>query len=310
MKNAQFYDLTQETQGAMFSAALAHRAQKGLPPFNPPPLLMQVRRGYAESPAWFMAQAAEFLPEPLTVAKLRVRDIYASEKLVKALLQLMASEKWFDVIGEEYHLTEAGLEIISGSRQRTTVLFADFAPIPQAAIERLEALLHRVLETTLTCPEPPSTWSLLHSRNRAPAADAPAMQRLFHHFSDINAARDDAHMAAFMPHKVDGYVWEAFSFVCNGLKTADELFDQLAYRGYSRHDYADALKILAARRWVQVLEDGYHVTDSGRIAREKVEQLTDDYFYAGWTCLDEDEFDEVYTLLNQLKSACESIANG
>jgi hypothetical protein len=116
-------------------------------------------------------------------------------------------------------------------------------------------------------------------------------------------------MAAFMPHKVEGYVWEAFSCVCNGAKTADALYDELAYRGYARRDYAEALQLLAARRWVQrrwiqASDEAYHATDTGRIAREKVEQLTDDYFYAAWGCLDENEYEEVVRLLNALKAAC------
>lgn len=305
MKNAQLYDLTQEVQGALVSAALAQRTQKGLPPFDPPPLLMQVRRGYAESPGWYLVQAAEFEPEPLTVGKLRVRDIYASEKLVRALLEMMASEKWLDAVGDDYHLTEAGRAILERSRQRTRDVLTDFEPIGHAEIARLEMLVRRVVETSLICPEPPGTWSLVHSRNRAPAQDAPTILKLFHHFSDLNAYRDDAHMAAFMPHKVEGYVWEAFSYVCSGgAKTADELFDQLAHRGYSRRDYAEALQLLAARRWIQASGDAYHATDSGRTAREKVEQLTDDYFYAAWGCLDEDEFEEVARLLNLLKAAC------
>ncbi len=308
MKNAQLYDLTQETQGAMVSGAMAARTKNGLPPFPPPPTLMQVRRGYAESPAWFLVQAAEFAPEPLTVQNLRVRHVYASEKLVQALLELMASEKWFDVIGEEYHLTNDGLEMIEANRQRAREIFAEFEPMPQQEIERLEALLRRVIETSLTCPEPPGTWSLVHSRHRAPAADAPAILKLLHHFTDINAARDDAHMAAFLPHKVLGHVWEAFTYVCNGTETAADLYDQLAYRGYSRHNYADALKTLAARRWVQSNNDKYEPTDTGRIAREKVEQLTDDYFYAGWSCLDEDEFEEFYAILKKLKESCEQAA--
>jgi hypothetical protein len=308
VKNAALYDLTQDAQGAMVGGALAVRNKKGLPPFDPPTALMQVRRGYAESPAWFLVQATEFAPEPLTVEKLRVRDIYASEKLVKALLELMASEKWLDVVGEDYTLTETGQAAIEANRQRTRSLMTDFTPIPQPEIERLESLLRRIIETSLTCPEPPDTWSLVHSRNRAPTADSPAVLRLFHHFSDINAARDDAHMAAFMPHKVSGYVWEAFSWVCNGKTTAAELYEELAYRGYSRHDYADALKTLAARHWVQADGEAYSPTEIGKVVRQKVEQLTDDYFYAGWSCLDEDELEELVNLLHKLKDECQKLA--
>src|SRR5262245_34345242 len=115
--DAGFYELTQEVGGAIFSAMLAAQAQAGAQPTTPPPLL-QVRRGLAEAPAWFLIQAAEFDPAPLSVASLRVRDIYASERIVAALLEMMASEKWFDrsAVGE-YHLTAAGRAVLSQLRE-------------------------------------------------------------------------------------------------------------------------------------------------------------------------------------------------
>ena len=65
--NARLYELTQETQCVMLDGAIALRTQRGRPPFGPLPPLMQVRRGYAESPTGFVVQAAAFTPEPLTV---------------------------------------------------------------------------------------------------------------------------------------------------------------------------------------------------------------------------------------------------
>jgi hypothetical protein len=37
--------------------------------------------------------------------------------------------------------------------------------------------------------------------------------------------------------------------------------------------------------------------------------LTDDYFYAGWTCLDDDECEELVTLLHTLKDAAQKLAD-
>ncbi len=62
----------------------------------------------ANRPAWFLIQAAEFDPEPLSVARLRVRDIYASECIVTALLEVMAAERWLDRHGDDYHLRAEG----------------------------------------------------------------------------------------------------------------------------------------------------------------------------------------------------------
>ena len=105
--NAAFYD---HTQSLWQGYAVAMRDARARLPEPPPPRhpLLQLRAGLAESPGWFLVQAAEFDPEPLTVAALRVRDIYASERIVQALLELMAGEQWFDRQGEVYTLTEHG----------------------------------------------------------------------------------------------------------------------------------------------------------------------------------------------------------
>src|SRR5919107_1309653 len=95
MLDVAFYDLLMEAFDALYSAGSAHRARTSITQEPPPPIL-QLRAGRAESTGWFLIQAAEFDPEPLTVENLRVRDIYASERLVQALLELMASEEWLD----------------------------------------------------------------------------------------------------------------------------------------------------------------------------------------------------------------------
>src|SRR5688572_20893176 len=92
--DAAFYDLLMEAAGAIYTTLAAARRRDPNAAALPP--ILQLRGGLAESPGWFLLQAAEFEPEPLTVAGLRVRDIYASERIVGALLDLMASEGWFD----------------------------------------------------------------------------------------------------------------------------------------------------------------------------------------------------------------------
>jgi hypothetical protein len=91
--DSEFYNLTQELGGALFGAMRAAQSRAGQTagPVGGP--LLQIQRGYAESPGWFLIQATEFDPEPLTIAGLRVRDIYASERMVAALLDLMAAEQ-------------------------------------------------------------------------------------------------------------------------------------------------------------------------------------------------------------------------
>src|SRR5215212_4932003 len=104
-----------EAFDALYSAGSVHART----PEQPVPAILQLRAGRAESPSWFLIQAAEFDPEPLTVANLRVRDVYASERIVQALLELMASEGWFDRSAQDtYALTAKGRVVLQRRLQR------------------------------------------------------------------------------------------------------------------------------------------------------------------------------------------------
>jgi len=300
--DAQFYELTQDAGGAIFGAMLAGQARAGAQP-EPLPAALQVRRGLAESPGWFLIQASEFAPTPLTVYNLRVRDIYASERIVAALLELMAGEQWLDRdMAGGYHLTDAGRAWVERLRPERHALIAtlDAGDVPVA---RLADLLGRVVDASLDSAEPPGTWCLAHSRRRAPAAAAPPLVQIFQYVEDINAFRDDAHMAAWRAHDVDGYVWESFAYVADGRATeAAAQFEQLAYRGYSRAERAAALDELARRGWLEPANDhAYRATEAGRKVHAEVERRTDDLFYAPWSCLSADELAAAHMLLVELR---------
>jgi hypothetical protein len=305
--NSEFYDLTQTFQGALFQGGMAHLPD-GLPP--PSNVLLQVRAGYAESPGWVMVQAKEFDPEPLSVERFRVRAVWSSERIVAALLDLMTTEKWFDRVGDDYHLTEDGRTILQSMVERRQKLLTPLiAHLSTDEVEPLERLMRRIVDATLADAEPPSKWSLIHSRNRAPEDSAPTVYKLFQYCADINAIRDDAHMAAFQPLGVEAYVWEAFSFIWNGTaNTAQAIFDALSYRGYSQTEFAGGLQELARREWV-TSDDGQHyqITDEGQKVRGEVERLTDDYFYRPWACLNDAEVEELHSHLTALKTKLEGL---
>ena len=63
LKNAELYDFTQNFQGNLFFAA--SKTYKG--EVYERPALLNLRRGYAESPSWMMVQMLEFAPEGMTV---------------------------------------------------------------------------------------------------------------------------------------------------------------------------------------------------------------------------------------------------
>jgi hypothetical protein len=297
MLDVTFYNLLMEAFDALYSAG----SSRGGTPDEPTPAILQLRAGLAESPGWFLIQAAEFDPEPLTVANLRVRDVYASERIVQTLLELMASEEWLDRSAQDtYALTTKGRAVLQRRLQRRQELADVILPLPAAGVNRIATLLGRLIDTSLAAPVPPGSWCLAHSRRCAPPHDTPALLRIAQYFSDFNAFRDDAHMAAWQSYTLDGYVWEAFTLVCAGeADSAAGLFEQLAYRGYSCGEYAAALELLTRRSWLEpaATAGACRVTADGRAAREVVERLTDSYFYAPWSCLAEAEIAELHALL-------------
>lgn len=304
MLDAEFYDLIQSLWGA-FAGAMA--AVPALPSAQPPPPILQLQAGQAESPAWFLVQAAEFDPEPLSVERLRVRDIYASERIVAALLEIMAAEQWFDRRGEEYHLRSEGRAVLDRLRANRARRLAAL-DLPAEPLNRLERRLRERLDRSLLADDPPGTWSLAHSRRRAPADDAPAAERLFQYVADFNAFRDDCHMASWRGLGVEGYVWEAFGLVANGdALTAAALFAALPYRGYGVADYDAALEQLRARGWLARSETGWAATDDGRAIRAAAEAQTDAAFYAPWAGLPAGDVpaiaEDIHTLNRQLETA-------
>jgi hypothetical protein len=311
MLDVAMYDLMMGTSGAIFEALQASLAHSGARPEPVPPLL-QLRAGFAESPAWFLLQAAEFEPNPLTVKHLRVRDVYASERLVRALLELMASEQWLDrTEADAYVLTPAGRAVVAHILERRFTRIAALVPVPAISINRLESLLCGLIQASLATPTPPGTWCLAHSRNRAPSRDAAVLVRIAQYFEDFNAFRDDAHMAAWQTHGIRGFVWEAFALVCSSAAAdADALFAALARRGYTRTEYSSALDELAGRGWLAPAGErgAYRVTELGHAVRANAERLTDSYFYAPWSRLSDHEVEEVRALLLSLRDALRALA--
>lgn len=278
LADLDFYNRTQNLAGAMITAA---RQRVTLPD---PPLLIKFRRGYAEAPAWFMIQAAEFDPEPLTVEKLRVRDIYAAERYVQALMDIMASEKWFDRVDDEYHLTDEGREVMKILLKRPEEFFIPLADdLPADEVAQLADLMGQIIESSLKSEK---AWCLRYSHRRA--NHKTPLLKIYSCIVDFNAFRDDSHMAAWQHHKLSGHTWEAFSFIHDGTaKSAAELFECLHYRGHTRQDYESALRELCERGWIENM-DGT-VTNLGKAVRAESENLTNANFYAAWAVLrDED----------------------
>jgi hypothetical protein len=177
-------------------------------------------------------------------------------------------------------------------------------PLPQAELDQLEQLLGQIITNSINAHDEAGAWCLRYSRNRALQGDAPILQRIGHYFSDFNAFRDDAHMAAWQAQGVEAHAWEAFALVATGLaETAVSVYEALFFRGHSIAEYGQGLAESVQRGWLTQDGDRFTLTEAGRQTHQTIEQATDAYFYAPWHALGNDQLAQVVSLLQKLQDA-------
>jgi len=263
---------------------------------------------FGEWYGWLMA-ARIFEPDPISAPRLQRRSAYTSltrleEQLARGL-RLGLLER---VAAGEYRLIQPGHAAVQRLIDTAYAAMTPLRPLPEADLARLADMLHRLVEACLAAPEPPDKWGLRTARHYDPGADAPVMVRLDQYLSDLNAYRDDAHLAAWQPYRVSGQAWEAFTFLWRGAATTlDELHARLLHRGYAREAYAAALDELVERDWIAQDGETWQLTASGRAVREQAEEATDRYFYAAWACLSETETAELRDLLIRFREGLDKL---
>ena len=170
-------------------------------------------------------------------------------------------------------------------------------------LDRAAMLLERIVTACFNSPF--EKWSLTTTHHLASAGEVAALARIDQALDDLNAFRDDAHLAAWQPMGVTGQAWELFTFLWRGeVKNADEMVEKATVRGHSREAYQSALEDLIGRGWVRaVSESAFEVTEVGRQVREEAEVATDHNFYTPWQVLNDSEVEDMCELLARLKTA-------
>jgi hypothetical protein len=299
MSTSDLWPLAWETLGALggyYGPAMAQAAGEVLPA--------------GEWYGWLFA-ALMWEPEPLSAERLAVRAPYTALLLHRNRLARGVELGMLAPVAEgEYHLTDAGHAAIHRIIAAAYAVMVEPHPRPLAELERLTGLLRRLVEASLAAAEPAVKGSLRLSRRIDPGASAPILAQIDQYLSDLNAFRDDAHVASWRPQGVGGPAWEAFTYLWRGqARTVDDLVTQLAFRHHTPTIYADALQDLVGRGWVvetdggasTALSTGYEVTAQGQTVRQAAVEKTDRVFFAPWGCLDEGELGELKELLAGLR---------
>ena len=176
-----------------------------------------------------------------------------------------------------------------------------------AEVERLAALLNDIVAECFNASLDRS--GLIDTHGLVPNGKAATtLARVDQALDDLNAFRDDAHLAAWRPLQVAGEAWELLTFLWRGeVKNADEMVEKAGSRGHTQEAYQSALGDLIGRGWVRAAGDAerraFEVTAAGRQVRDDAEAATDRFFYAPWQVLNETEVDDLRELLTRLKAA-------
>jgi hypothetical protein len=203
-----------------------------------------------------------------------------------------------------YRATEKGENVTFQGLQAMTDAITHLQPLLSDDIQRLMDYLTRLSDSAFVVPEPPSKFCLEHYRNFKStfSNDAPLSRLFIHYFKELDFYRMDSHMAAWQFHNIEGNRWEVFSEVWVGkFNTLDKLYDELKFRGITRDEYAGILQELVECGWIEEDLGTYQLTDEGKRIREEAEALTDKYFFAPWSCLNESELGELASLASQLR---------
>ena len=259
-----------------------------------------------DQPGWFFAllSTLSLEPDPVSAARLGIRGPYTNPAQYDNLLTALAEVGFSSSRGGgEYVLTEEGRAALQETNHAFYTRLGELPALSAEELAQTEGLLKRVVEACLAAPELLGNGCVTKMHRAHPGQEYAPLAKIDQHLDDLNAFRDDAHLAAWRPYDVGGQAWEALTFIWRGeARTAEELAEKLPFRGHSATVYAGALANLASRGWVEETPKGYQVTEKGRALRQQAEDATNRYFFAPWACLSGDEKIQLHDLLTRLKN--------
>lgn len=263
---------------------------------------------------FMLMNAAGREPEALTVADLNRRTPYTTIETQSQPLAHAASKGYLvESPPGEYRMTAEGKaalqRLVSAFYQRLGELEAALAPaISIDDLAHTANDLRRLADACRTTSI--DTWGAQMSHGLAPKKPAAALAHIDQAIDDLNAFRDDAHIAAWQPYGISANAWELFTFLWRGeVKNAAEFAEKAERRGHSLAVHQAALAELIDRGWVQAADDeAYALTSAGRAVRESAEAETERNYYSPWAVFDQKQLADLRDRLTQLKAGLAQLA--
>ena len=234
----------------------------------------------------------------------RRRDPYSNPEQFERLFVRLNIKGWIEPMSDgSFLVTEKARETARFLIEAGDVQLSDFASMPAHDLRRLLTLLKQIVMECCLAPEPPGKWAIL-KRFRVADEHYPPIMQIREYLLDLFAYRDDSHLSASRPYFNDaGIVWIVLGALWKGeAVNAEQIAEKMVFRGYDMEDYEIAIQAAMELGWVEPgnRPENFCLSEEGRHLREQAEQLTDEYFYAPWSVLAQDEVEELHELLAKL----------
>lgn len=254
--------------------------------------------------------AYQLAPQSLTLELLLKRNPYQNPAVLEEALEGAAQAGYLDADGEGgYQISDRGAAGVDAVHE---VFYSHLQQVCQLSADQLADLAELLGGLVIAADQTElkgGTFCFDCSYGGLPLVAPSSLGEIDQLLDHLNAFRDDAHIAAWMPTGVGGQAWEALTFIWNGTaNTAHKLAESLPYRSYSPEEYQAALDQLVDLGWIEEGQEGYQLTSKGTRIRERAEQETDDNYFLPWEVMGDPELEQLANLLQALKDSNQSIS--
>jgi len=241
----------------------------------------------------------------LSTEDFQKRDPFSNPELFEKNFALLNLRGWIEpVLDGSFRVTEEAREAARQIIRAGDEQLSGFHGMPDSDLERLAILLKQIIAESKVTHGAAEKWAILQ-RFRVADEHSSLIAQIREYLLDLYAYRDDSHLSAARPHFNDaGIIWLVLGALWRGTAfTAAQMAEQMPFRGYEAEDYEIALQAAVELGWAEQADrpDTFRLTQQGRQLREQVEHLTNEYFYAPWSVLVQDELDELHNLLTTLR---------
>ncbi len=257
------------------------------------------------SDLYLIEVAAFYAPQPIGVAHIFKRGPYANPEMHKKRLISGVERGWLTQTSDgSYISSDMGIETYKKFTQAYEKELTGVATLSDKTLESIQSVLTSVVKAAHDTKEVMDKPALEMSLKETLGEDAVAIQRIELLTGNLLSYRDDAHVASWSPHQLNGITWESFSDIWGGRAfSAAEIAEKRPYRGYSEEDYVSSLGELKSRGWIIERDDKkgkYNLTENGRHVREQAEDLTNKYYDVAWANLNAADEEKLKDLFQQL----------